>query len=166
MSVRNIVPWGPRNAVPATSENAQHPVMSLQREMNRLFDDVFRGFDTGFPTLFGSDAVRATWPRLEVTDDDKEVRIVAELPGVDKKDVELLLDDGVLTIRGEKRSENEDAKRQFSERYYGKFERRVQLGYDIDEDNIRANYRDGLLEVVLPKNQDTQSRVKRITLDE
>src|SRR5690606_5375823 len=87
MSVRNIVPWGPRNAVPATSENAQHPVMSLQREMNRLFDDVFRGFDTGFPTLFGSDAVRATWPRLEVTDDDKEVRIVAELPGMDKKDV-------------------------------------------------------------------------------
>jgi len=133
--------------------------------MNRLFDDVFRGFDIGFPTRLTGDVMRSAWPRIEVTDDDKNVRITAELPGMDKKDIELLLDDGVLTIRGETRSENEDAKRQFSERYYGKFERRVHIGYEIDEDKVRASFKNGLLEITVPKDESAQSRVKRISLD-
>lgn len=166
MSVRNLVPWGRRSMAPASSADAEHPVMSLQREMNRLFDDMFKGFDMRFPADFGTSALAAgSWPRLEVSDDDDAVRISAELPGMEQKDVEVLLEDGVLTLRGEKRSESEDAKRQFSERFYGRFERRIQLGYDIDEDKIQAGFKNGVLEVTLPKDKAAQSRAKRIPLN-
>src|SRR5690606_32739722 len=104
MSVRNLVPWSRRRAMPASSSDAEHPVMSLQREMNRLFDDVFKGFDIGFPTRLGSDMLGSSWPRVEVSDDEKAVRVVAELPGLDQKDIEVTLEDGILTLRGEKRS--------------------------------------------------------------
>jgi len=164
MSVRNLVPWGRRGVAPASSGNAEHPVMSLQREMNRLFDDMFKGFDMAFPADFGARALSGSWPRLEVSDDEDAVRVSAELPGMEEKDVELLLEDGVLTLRGEKRSQEEDAKRQFSEHFYGRFERRIQLGYDIDEDKVQASFKNGMLEVVLPKDKAAASRVKRIPL--
>src|SRR5690606_8634538 len=114
MSVRNLIPWGRRSLTPTSSEENMHPIFSLQREMNRMFDDMFRGFDMTFPADFGARALGGNWPRLEVSDDEDAVRVSAELPGMEEKDVELLLEDGVLTVRGEKRSENEDAKKHFS----------------------------------------------------
>src|SRR5690606_40296168 len=87
MSVRNLIPWGRRT--PA-SDDSLHPVVSLQREMNRLFDDMFRGFDMSFPADFGARALNGSWPRLEVSDDDDAVRVSAELPGMEEKDVEIL----------------------------------------------------------------------------
>ena len=160
MSTRNLMPWNRRNS--AVTEGSEHPVMSLQREMNRLFEDMFRGFDVGFPANLSSVGFNSAWPRLEVTEDEKEVRVVAELPGMEEKDVEVLLEDNVLTLRGEKRSETEDSKRKFSERFYGRFERRIPLGHDIDESKIKASFKNGTLDIVLPKDQAAQSRVKRI----
>lgn len=162
MSVRNLIPWGRRT--PA-SDDSLHPVVSLQREMNRLFDDMFRGFDMSFPADFGARALNGSWPRLEVSDDDDAVRVSAELPGMEEKDVEILLEDNVLTIRGETSSHTEDSKKQFSERYYGRFERRIQLGHEVEEDKITASLKNGVLEVVLPKDQSASSRVKRIPLN-
>jgi HSP20 family protein len=77
------------------------------------------------------------WPSVEITDTDKEVRVSAELPGREDKDVELLMEDGVLTPGGEKRSKVEDRARQFTERSYGRFERRIPLGFDLDEDVVQ-----------------------------
>src|ERR671916_596911 len=81
--------------------------LTLHREMNRLFDDVFNRFDAGVPSLFGRTPgwpggswLGASWPSVEVDASDKEVRVSAELPGIDEKDIEILVDDGVLTIRG------------------------------------------------------------------
>ena len=164
MSVRNLIPWGRRNLASDPAENAVYPVMSLQREMNRLFDDMFRGFETGFPADFGMRAFGA-WPRLEVREDEDAVRVSAELPGMEEKDVELLIEDGVLTLRGENSSQTEDAKNHFSERRYGRFERRIQLGYEIDEDKVKADLKNGVLEVFLPKNKSVSPRVKRIPLN-
>ncbi|MEI9850302.1 MAG: Hsp20/alpha crystallin family protein [Sphingomonas sp.] len=73
--------------------------------MNRLFDDVFRGF--GVPA-FGRFDQAVGWPRVELGETDKELRITAELPGLDEKDVEITVEDGVLTLRGEKRAQVED----------------------------------------------------------
>ena len=67
---------------------------------------------------------------MEVIETDKDVRVSAELPGLEEKDVEVLMGDGVLTIRGEKKSEIEDKERAFSERSYGRFERRIPLAWD------------------------------------
>lgn len=164
MSVRNLIPWGRRDLASPSSENAVYPVMSLQREMNRLFDDMFRGFDMGFPADFGSRAFGGAWPRLEVRDEEDAVRVFAEVPGMEEKDVELLIEDGVLIMRGETSSQTEGAENRFSERRYGRFERRIQLGYEIDEDSVKADLKNGVLEVVLPKNKNISSRVKRIPL--
>jgi HSP20 family protein len=164
MSVRDLVSWGRRSPAPASSNNGEHPSLSLQREMNRMFDNMSKGFDIGFPADSMAGAFSGNWPKVEVADDDNALRVTAELPGMEEKDVELLLEDGVLTLRGERRSEQHDAARKFSERFYGRFERRIGLGYDIDEDKVEARFENGVLDIVLPKDQTAQSRVKRIPL--
>ncbi|TIP77390.1 MAG: Hsp20/alpha crystallin family protein, partial [Mesorhizobium sp.] len=83
---------------------------------------------------------RGSWPSVEISDGEKEIRVTAEIPGMDEKDIEVMLDDGVLTLRGEKRSETEDKGRQFSERFYGRFERRIPLGYEVEEDKVNAAF--------------------------
>jgi HSP20 family protein len=100
---------------------------------------------------------------LRLSDTDNEIKVTAELPGLDEKDVELELANGVLTIKGEKKTETEDRDRLFSERYYGRFERRIPVE-DIDEENVSASFRNGVLTVTLPKNAQAQPQVKRIAI--
>ncbi|HEX2147499.1 MAG TPA: Hsp20/alpha crystallin family protein, partial [Pseudorhizobium sp.] len=135
MTIRDLIPWGRNNgdSTPAVFYEGRDPFLSLHREVNRLFDDVFRGFGVGLPSLNGGAGFGKVWPSVEISDHDKEIRVTAEVPGLDEKDIEVLLNDGVLTLRGEKRSETEDKERQFSERYYGRFERRIPLGYEVEE---------------------------------
>jgi HSP20 family protein len=103
--------------------------------MSRLFDDVFRRFDLA---PFGANKLfhRAMgWPNIEIRETDKEVRIMAELPGLDENDVEVELANGVLAIKGEKKTETKDQDRLLSERYYRRFERRIPVE-DVDEDKV------------------------------
>ena len=145
-------------------DDDRNPFLSLHREMNRLFDDVFRGFDSRLPAVGSLSSFSAAWPKVEISDSDKEINVTAEIPGLEEKDVEVLLDDGVLTLKGEKRSEVEDKDKQFSERFYGHFERRIPLGVEVEEDKIEARFKNGVLNVVLPKSQKAQSQVKRIAI--
>ncbi|MCG5480851.1 MAG: Hsp20/alpha crystallin family protein [Ensifer alkalisoli] len=164
MNVRELIPWG-RGQTPATYRNEdRNPFLALHREMNRLFDDVFRGLDTRLPQSAFS-GFGGGWPSVEVTDGEKEIKVTAELPGLEEKDVELTLTDDVLTVRGEKRAETEDTEHQFSERFYGRFERRIPLGYEIDEGRVSANFRNGVLTVTLPKSEQGQSKAKRIAIN-
>jgi HSP20 family protein len=107
----------------------------------------------------------SAWPKIEVSETEKEIRVTADIPGMDENDVELLLDNGVLTIRGEKRAENEDKDRQFSERFYGRFERRLSLNSEVEEDKIAASFRNGVLTVTLPRSGSQQPTAKRITIN-
>jgi len=100
-----------------------------------------------------------------VSETDKDLRISAELPGMDEKDVEVLMGDGVLTIRGEKKSEVEDKASAFSERFYGRFERRIPLGQEVEEDKIEASFKNGVLTVTVPKPAQAASHVKRIAIN-
>jgi HSP20 family protein len=163
MSVKDLVPCNRGREVTVRREEV-NPFLALHREMNRLFDDVFRGFDLapfgfdrGFDRMIG-------WPNIEVSDTDKEVKVTAELPGLEEKDVELELANGILAIKGEKRTEMEDKDRLFSERYYGRFERRIPVE-DIDEDKVSASFRNGVLTVSLPKTARAQRHVKRIAIN-
>ncbi len=168
MNMRDLIPWNRSsdNQTPAAyRENEQHPFLSLHREVNRLFDDVFRDFDTRLPVMGRLSSLGSAWPSVEISDSDSQITVTAEIAGMDEKDVEILLDDGVLTLRGEKRSETEDKSRQFSERYYGRFERRIPLGFDIEEDKVSASFKNGLLTVTLPKSASAQSRVRRIAIN-
>jgi len=167
MSVRDLIPWGRNNGDQAPSiyrDSERNPFLSLHREVNRLFDDVFRGFGSGLPSLGSFSAFGGSWPNVEISDGEKEIRVTAEVPGLDEKDVEVLLNDGVLTLKGEKRSETEDKDRQFSERFYGRFERRIPLGYEVQDDKVDARSKNGVLTVILPKSEKAQSQVKRIAI--
>jgi len=161
MNMRDLVPWNRsernRNSLSTASEN---PMFTLHREMNRLFDDVFRGFDT--PAFWGG---RGGWPQIEVEDAETEYRVSAELPGLEEKDVEVLVQEGVLVLRGEKRAESEDRSRAFSERVYGRFERRLALD-GIDEDRIQAKFHNGVLTITAPKSAQSADRVKRIAINQ
>jgi HSP20 family protein len=163
MNMRDLIPWGrSQQTTPSRYRDEGDPFMTLHREMNRLFDDVFRGFDMA---PFGGVSRMASWPHVEVVDNDKDVRISAELPGLEDKDVEVLIGDGVLTIRGEKKSAIEDKERAFSERTYGRFERRIPLAWEVEEDKIEANFKNGVLTVTLPKSAESRSEVKRIAVN-
>jgi HSP20 family protein len=167
MSVRDLIPWAREESrrVPSLfRDSGRDPFLSLHREVNRLFDDVFRGFDGRLPSFSRAASLGGTWPSVEISDNEKQIEVTAEVPGLDEKDIEILLEDGVLTLRGEKRSESEDKDRQFSERYYGRFERRIPLGYEVENDNVDARFRNGILTVVLPKTAKAQSQAKRIEI--
>ena len=162
MAMRDLIPWGRQESrSPALfHEEERSPFMSLRRDIDRLFDDFFRSPLAG--TSFGR--AMSGWPSLEVSETDKEVRITAEVPGMSEKDVELLLEDGVLTLRGEKKSETEDKDRGYSERFYGRFERRIALPSGVDEDKAKADFRDGVLTVTLPRSGETE-RGRRIPIN-
>lgn len=169
MSVKDLIPWSRvESKTPAFHRDAD-PFMALHREVNRLFDDAFRGFGFEsfgagrFPSLASG---RSTgWPDIEVSETDKDIRVAAELPGLDEKDVEVLLDADILTLRGEKRSESEDKERQFSERFYGRFERRIALGAEVQEDKVEARFKNGVLTIVIPKTERAQSSARRIAIN-
>lgn len=162
MSVRDLIPWN-RNNPSLFRDDDRNPFFSLHREMNRLFDDAFRGLDNRLPAAFAP-SFGAGWPSVEIAETDKEVKVTAEVPGLEEKDIEVLLDNGILTLKGEKRSETEDKEKQFSERYFGRFERRIQLGADVEEDKVDARFKNGVLTVTLPKSAKAQSQVKRIAI--
>ena len=115
------------------------------------------GSDRLFDRTFG-------WPDIEVSETDKEVKVTAELPGLEEKDVGVELANSVLVIKGEKRAETEDKDRLFSERYYGRFERRIPVD-DIEADNVDASFKSGVLTVTLPKSARAQEKVKRIAIN-
>jgi HSP20 family protein len=167
MSVRDLIPWNREsNFIPSIFRDGERdPFLSLHRDVNRLFDDVFRGFDGG--PVMAHDVQARYWPSVEITDTENDVQVTAEIPGMDEKDIEVLLEDGVLTLRGEKRSESEDKNTKFSERFYGRFERRISLGFDVhdEDDNINAAFANGVLTVTIPKSVKAQSKAKRITVN-
>ena len=163
MAITDLIPWGRgRDLTTRRSEN-YNPVLTLHREMNRLFDDAFRGFDVA---PFGGSFLEQSmnWPSIEVNESDKDVKVTAELPGLDEKDVQIELAHGVLSIKGEKKTETEDKDRKFSERYYGRFERRIPVD-DVDQDKISAAFQNGVLTVTMPKLPQAESKVKRIAIN-
>ncbi len=159
MNVRDLVPWtrNDRNRGAPAEQDSTRSLLTLHREVNRLFDDVFRGFE--------STALSGVWPKLEVEDIDGAYRVTAELPGMEEKDVDVTLEDGVLILRGEKRAQSEDRRRAFSERLYGRFERRLALD-GIEEDKVKASFRNGVLSVTAPRSAQSQERAKRIPINQ
>jgi HSP20 family protein len=148
MNLRSLIPIGRDRSVAS-------PFMSLQREIDRLFED----FSRGFPTIAGNGATALT-PSMDVTETDKEIEITAELPGLEEKDVQINVADNILTIRGEKKAEKEQKDKNYRlvERSYGAFERTLELPEGVNADAIKANISKGLLKVTVPKPAPTQAK--------
>jgi HSP20 family protein len=160
MGVRNLIPWTKGQQL-STGRESFDPFLTLHREMNRIFDDVFRGF--GPLGRFGNPAME-DWPRLELSETDRAVTVSAELPGLSEKDVQVEITNGVLSIRGEKKAERSDESKFVSERYYGSFERQIPLE-GVEEDKAQADFKNGVLTVTLPKSEQSTRNVKRIAIN-
>lgn len=165
LTMRDLIPWS-RDRDVAAGRAAEHPLMSFQREMNRLFEDLWRGFDA--PVLSRSEGTAAVMiaPRIELKERDAEIEVCAELPGLKENDVEVTLTDNVLSIRGEKKHERKEEEKgyTYSERSYGVFERRIPLDAEVLADRVEARFADGVLTVTLPKNPEAKGHARRIPI--
>ena len=140
------------------------PFLALHREMNRLFDDALRGgVASSGGQGGGAQGSPLLAPHMDVTETDKEVRLQAELPGVTENDIQIDLDEDVLTIRAEKKQERREERQgvHFSERAYGTFQRSLRLPFQVNPDQVQATFENGVLTVTLPKTQ-PQERNRRI----
>jgi len=136
-----------------------NPFRELDEVQNRL-STFFNGFPNRFPTN-GDDLKLAAWsPDVDITEDDKEYLVKADLPEMKKEDVKVIVENGVLSISGERKSEKEEKKRKFHriERSYGSFERTFMMPEDADGTRLTAEFKEGVLSVHMPKNPAAQPR--------
>jgi len=152
-------PFGRKTDI--TVGGATDPFTSLRREMDRLFEGF--GREVGWPAEAGA---ATTPPTVDVSETDKEIRISAELPGVDEKDVEVVVSDNVLTIKGEKKAEKEEKKQDYHlvERSYGSFARSLTLPFNADPTKAKASFAKGVLTITVPKPPEIESKAKKIAI--
>lgn len=148
--------------LPTVGETTRDPFFRLQHEMNRLFDEAF--------TSFGGGTLSALSPTVnpicDLRETDRAFECELELPGVKEDDIDVQVQDNLLTVRGEKRSEKkqDDKGYHYFERAYGSFARTIPLPTEIDPDKVEAVFRDGVLKLTLPKLPEAQTKTKRISI--
>lgn len=164
MHISDLIPWsrdkekGPAN----DREDGSNPLVSLQRDINHVFEDFWHKVEDGWNGR--SDVVGKFGPSTDVTETDKSVDVSIELPGMTEKDIDISLSSNAITIRGEKKIEHEEERKgvYMSERSYGSFYRTVPLPAGVDADKADATFKNGVLNVSLPKTAEAQAKVKRI----
>ena len=165
MDIKEIGPWKWGKKLPALKEDSMESMQALQQSMSRLFEDFFGRFNAGWDT-FPLEVSRSFNPRINVTENEKEIEVTAELPGMDEQDVEVSLSNGVLTLKGEKKQEREEEGRDFYrlERSYGGFRRSIALPTVVQADKVEATFKKGVLRVKLPKALEAQKAAKHIAI--
>jgi HSP20 family protein len=182
MELKKLAPWNwlkkedehdRQSALPVHRldyNHAAHPIYRFHQEVDRMFDEFFRGFGfpamplgRAFPSLTQSEWIK---PTVDIAAGEKEYTISVEIPGVEEKDLNLDLSDGTLRIRGEKRQEKEDKESSYyrMERSYGSFQRVISLPEDVDEDGIKAHYANGVLTVKLPRKSLPKTESRKIAV--
>lgn len=141
-------------------------MQALHREMDRMFENFGLGGTLMHSPFFGRGLEHSSmWsPQIEVYEKDGKIHVCADLPGLDKKDVHVELQDNVLTIEGERRSEKSDEKGSWSERSYGRFFRSIPLPENVDAEKADAKFENGVLEITIDAPQRQQPRGKRIDI--
>jgi HSP20 family protein len=158
-----LVPWREKSGSPASREDYHDPFLSFRREVDRIFDDFFSGFG---PRAVGSavGSWGAPTPSMDVTENDKEIVITAEMPGLDDKDFEVTVAGDLLTLKGEKKAQHEQRNDDgyYIERRFGSFSRSVRLPFEVKDEEVEADYEKGLLTIRVPKPADMQREARRI----
>ena len=164
MAINDLIPWKrEKNQIQTRREDDS--VLALRDQIDQLFDEFFekpfglRLFDDRF------EALAKFSPTIDVSETEKEIRVVAELPGMEVEDIEIELHDDYLTIQGEKKSEKEEKSERFhrSERSYGSFHRTISLPTEINSEKVDAKFKNGVLNITLPKTSTGKSS-KRIEI--
>lgn len=141
------------------TEPRTNDVWGLQSDINRLFDAFMSPFD-------GTEIRNSVSPKLDIAELKDKFEIKAELPGMDEKDINLSIEDGVLTISGEKKAETEEKDKGYylKECSYGSFSRSVRLPDNIADDKIEAKFKKGVLVIDMPKKEPATSKVRKIEI--
>jgi HSP20 family protein len=137
-------------------------LVSLQDRMNRLFDESVRNVRPGDEALSS-----AIWsPAVDIYETEDEVVVKAELPEVNQKDIDVQIENSTLTLRGERKFNKETKKENFHriERAYGSFSRSFTLPSTIDQEKIRADYKDGILKISMPKREETKPKQIKVAV--
>ena len=153
----SLVRWNPARDLATWPSD----LFGIQREMNRLFDNFFRG------DVRDEDSALMAWtPAVDIAEHDDEYLVKVELPGVNKEDVKITLESNILTIRGEKKQEKETKKENYHriERNYGSFQRSFTLPTVVKSDKIDAVYKDGVLSISLPKAEEAKPKQIEVKL--
>lgn len=161
VSLNALVPWrSNKSEMPATREEIFDPFLTFRREVDRMFDDFFTGFG-------GGRAPRSSFgitPTMDLTENEKEIVVTAELPGLDDKDFEVTVSGDILTLKGEKKAEHEqrNGDGHYMERRFGAFSRAVRLPFEIKDEKVDATYDKGVLTIRVPKPAEMQRAARRI----
>lgn len=159
MALRDLTPW--RSQGLKERLQGDNPFATMHEEMDRLFASFFD--EDRWPALSKGNRMVVRW---DVAETDDAVKITADLPGLTEKEIDVSLADGVLTIKGERKNEEEteDKKTHYHrvERSYGAFERAMSLPTDVDEAKIDAKFKNGVLEITLPKKTEAKKKAKKI----
>lgn len=153
-----IIPYRKRSAT--TTPTMTTGFDEIDRLFNNMFSNALTNLSTGAPSV-------TDWNlRLDVSETDKAYVVTAELPGLSEDDVEITIDEDVLTISGEKAQEEEDEGKTFHrvERSYGTFTRRLSLPADVNDNDIEAHMKNGILEITIGKAEEVQKKAKKITV--
>ena len=181
MDMKRLAPWnwlkdeetpGRSRNVPVSSSPSQFhlPLMQFHDEIDRMFDSVFRNF--GIPSLSQDNMFARTEqnmmlrPNVDIAANDKEYAITVEVPGVDEKDVRLELVGNTLVIKGEKKQESEKKEKDFYrvERSYGSFQRVLSLPEDANQEDIDAQFKNGVLTIIMPRKANSKPKGKVIDI--
>ena len=152
----NIVPWKSREGGVDLFQDMEE----MQQQMNRLFDlGLQRPFKVGNGGKFWA-------PAVDVIEEKDVIKVKADLPGLKKEEIEVAVDNDTLTIKGEKKQEKEIKEKGYirSERYYGSFHRSFTLPAGVDPQKVNANYRDGVLEITLPKREEAKKNEVKVEI--
>jgi len=164
MKITDLSPWRGTGRDLATRTKASDPIRALQLDVDRAFDHFWRMVPFPFGTLGPSE--QADPVRVDVSDNGKEVAVTAELPGMSDADLDVSISDGLLTIRGEKKSDHEAEGNGMllRERIYGVVERTVPLPNGLDPDAAKATFTNGVLNILIPRSADVQADTKQISV--
>jgi len=165
MAIKDLIPWKREDdSIEVHRGTEKDALLDLRNQVNRIFDDFFEN-----PFSMSSFFDESRWeksfsPSLDISETDDTLILTAEIPGLDAEDIHITIDHHLLTISGEKKSEKEEKGKQYyrMERSYGSFKRSVQLPDYVDEEKIDANFKNGVLDMKLPKIAEKVPKSKRI----
>lgn len=163
---KGLIPWRRNREVPVRREEG-NPFLALHQSMNDLFDNFFTEFEEGVRGPLTGRLARQGGllaPTVDVSETDDEVTVTADLPGLTEKEVEVTLDRDLVTIRGSRKEEREEKKKNYHlmERSYGEFHRVIPLPEGIDKDKAKATFKNGVLKLALPKLPEAKTERRQI----
>ena len=162
MQIKDLIPWARKDGAPDAKSSEDNPMATLQREMNHVFEN------------FWNRVGQFEWPwssgeaKSDVVETDKAIEVSIELPGMEMNDIEVTVNDDMLTVKGEKKIERQEEKKGYylSERSYGAIYRTIPLPPGVDGEKAQASFKNGVLTIKLPQSPEAQAKVRKIAIKE